>query len=87
MHCIPQNSTAGANAVDHHTGRWRNHNNSKKEKDCAEQINTGQVLAQRFGPAARKNASYIERLHKFLMQQQRIDIKPHSSCTLYLSRV
>jgi hypothetical protein len=44
-------------------------------------------LAQRFGPAARKNASYIERLHKFLMQQQRIDIKPHSSCTLYLSRV
>jgi hypothetical protein len=43
------------------------------------EINTGQVLAQRFGPAARKNASYIERLHKFLMQQQRIDIKriPH----------
>jgi hypothetical protein len=43
------------------------------------EINTGQVLAQRFGPAARKNASYIKRLHKFLMQQQRIDIKriPH----------
>jgi hypothetical protein len=64
-------------AVDHHTGRWRNHNNSKKEKDCAEQINTGEALAQRFEPAARKNASYIERLHKFLMQQQRIDITPH----------
>jgi len=43
------------------------------------EINTGRVLAQRFGPAARKNASYIKRLHKFLMQQQRIDIKriPH----------
>src|SRR5215831_16091031 len=43
------------------------------------EINTGQVLAQRFGPAARKNASYIKRLHKFLMQQQRIDIEriPH----------
>ena len=43
------------------------------------EINTGRVLAHRFGPAARKNASYIKRLRKFLMQQERIDIKrvPH----------
>src|SRR5262249_39729683 len=43
------------------------------------EINTGQILAHRFGPAARKNASNVKTLCKFLMQQQSIDIKriPH----------
>jgi hypothetical protein len=43
------------------------------------EINTGRILGHRFGPAARKNASYFKKLRKFLMQQQRIDIKqiPH----------
>jgi hypothetical protein len=43
------------------------------------EINTGRILAHQFGPAARRNASPIERLRRFLTQQQGIDIMriPH----------
>jgi len=79
MHCIPQNSTAGAMLSITTPAAGAITTTARRRRIAPEQINTGQVLAQRFGPAARKNASYIERLHKFLMQQQRIDIKrtPH----------
>jgi hypothetical protein len=43
------------------------------------EINTGRILAHKFGAAARRNASYIKALRAFLMQQQGINIEriPH----------
>src|SRR5258708_38385780 len=41
----------------------------------AVEINTGRIMAHKFGPAALRNASSIRALRTFLMQQQGINIE------------